>query len=96
MLPAISAAPVGPVASAIGKLNGLMTAKTPCGRRIGSRMDGRVPEVAHRVVVAVVVLHRLRVVAEEVGGLLDLAERLDPVLADLDRHDRPSTPSGGR
>ena len=33
VLPAISAAPVGPVASAIGKLNGLMTANTPCGRR---------------------------------------------------------------
>ena len=49
-------------------------------------MDGRVPEVVHRVVVAVVVLHRLGVVAEEVGRLLDLAERLEPVLADLDRH----------
>ena len=34
VLPARSAAPVGPAARAIGKLNGLMTAKTPCGRRI--------------------------------------------------------------
>ena len=51
-------------------------------------MDRRVAEVAHRVVVAVVVLHRLGVVAEQVGRLLDLAERLDPVLADLDGHDR--------
>jgi hypothetical protein len=34
VLPAIIAALDGPVASAIGKLNGLTTAKTPCGRRI--------------------------------------------------------------
>ena len=34
VLPAISAAAVGPAARAIGKLNGLMTAKTPWGRRI--------------------------------------------------------------
>ena len=54
-------------------------------------VDGRVAEVVHRVVVAVVVLHRLGVVAEEVGRLLDLAERLDPVLADLDRHAARST-----
>ena len=33
VLPPSSAAPAGPQASAIGKLNGLMTAKTPCGRR---------------------------------------------------------------
>ena len=33
-LPAIIAAADGPTASAIGKLNGLMTANTPCGRRI--------------------------------------------------------------
>ena len=33
VLPAIIAALVGPAASAIGKLNGLMTANTPCGRR---------------------------------------------------------------
>jgi hypothetical protein len=32
VLPAMSAAPVGPAASAIGKLNGAMTPKTPCGR----------------------------------------------------------------
>jgi hypothetical protein len=37
-------------------------------------MDGGVPEVAHRVLVAVVLFHRLRVVADEVGGLLDLAQ----------------------
>ena len=59
-------------------------------------VDGRVAEVAHRVVVAVVVLHRLGVVADQVGRLLDLAERLDPVLADLDRHVGASTPSGAR
>ncbi len=34
VLPAMSAAETGPVESAIGKLNGLMTANTPCGRRI--------------------------------------------------------------
>jgi hypothetical protein len=33
VLPAISAALDGPAASAIGKLNGLMTPNTPCGRR---------------------------------------------------------------
>ena len=33
VLPAMSAAEIGPAASAIGKLKGLMTAKTPCGRR---------------------------------------------------------------
>ena len=34
VLPAINAAPVGPAARAMGKLNGLITANTPCGRRI--------------------------------------------------------------
>ena len=34
VLPAIIAALDGPVASAIGKLNGDTTANTPCGRRI--------------------------------------------------------------
>ncbi len=34
VFPASSAAPVGPADSAIGKLNGLTTANTPCGRRI--------------------------------------------------------------
>ena len=33
-LPAMRAADDGPAESAIGKLNGLMTANTPCGRRI--------------------------------------------------------------
>src|SRR4029079_19317145 len=46
-------------------------------------VDGGVPEIAHRVFVAVVVLHRLGVVADQVRRLLDLTERLDPVLADL-------------
>ncbi len=32
MLPATSAAPIGPAESAIGKLNGLITAHTPYGR----------------------------------------------------------------
>ena len=34
VLPAIIAALDGPAARAIGKLNGLTTANTPCGRRI--------------------------------------------------------------
>ena len=51
-------------------------------------VDRRVAEVVHRVVVEVVVLGRLGVVADQVGGLLDLAERLEPVLADLERHVR--------
>jgi hypothetical protein len=38
------------------------------------------------VVVPVVVFHRLGVVADEVGRFLYLAERLDPVLADLVAH----------
>ena len=49
-------------------------------------MDRRVAQVVHRMVVERVVLGRLRVVADEVGGLLDLAERLEPGLAHLDRH----------
>ena len=51
-------------------------------------VDRRVAEVVHRVVVEVVVLDRLGVVADQVGGLLDLAQRLEPVLADLERHVR--------
>ena len=72
--------------SAIGKLNGLMTANTPCGRSTDRVWTVDVAEVVHRVVVAVVVLDRLGVVADQVGRLLDLAERLEPVLADLERH----------
>ena len=49
-------------------------------------VDRRVAQVVHRVVVERVVLGRLRVVADEVGRLLDLAQRLEPGLADLDRH----------
>ena len=49
-------------------------------------VDRGVAEVVHRVVVERVVLGRLRVVADEVRGLLDLAQRLEPGLADLDRH----------
>ena len=51
-------------------------------------VDGRVAEIAHLDVVAVVLLHRVAVVAQQVGRLLDLAERLDAVLADLEAHDR--------
>jgi hypothetical protein len=34
VLPAIIAAALGPAERAIGKLNGLITPNTPCGRRI--------------------------------------------------------------
>ena len=51
-------------------------------------VDRGVAEVAHLVVVAVVGLHRRGVVAQQVGRFLDLAERLDAVLADLERHVR--------
>ncbi len=49
-------------------------------------VDGRIAEVAHGVVEAVVGLDLVAVVADQVGRLLDVAERLEPVLADLDRH----------
>ena len=49
-------------------------------------MDSRIAEVVHRMVVAVVVLEGLRVVTEQIGCLLDLAERLEARLAHLDRH----------
>ena len=51
-------------------------------------MDRRIAEIAHLVVVAVVGFHRRGVVAEQVGRLLDLSERLDAVLADLEGHVR--------
>ena len=87
VLPATSAAPIGPADSAIGKLNGLITAHTPYGRMTSRRRLGRV-EPAHRQREPVVLGHLVAVVADEVGGLLDVAERLEPVLADLHRHER--------
>ena len=50
-------------------------------------VDGRIAEVVHLVVVVRVVLGRLRVVADEVGHLLDLAEGFHPRLAHLVGHD---------
>ncbi len=94
VLPAIRAAAVGPAHRAIGKLNGLITAKTPSGRMIERVWTAASPEVVHRVVVAVVALHDVGVVAQQVGRLLDLAERLEAALADLDRHVRRRRPSG--
>ena len=85
VLPATSAAPSGPAASAIGKLNGEITAHTPYGR-ITSLVASRVDEPAHRQREPVVRLHLVAVVADEVGRLLDVAERLEPVLA------RPPSP----
>ncbi len=48
-------------------------------------MDGLVAEVAHHVVEAVVALHHVARPADEIGRLLDVAERLEAVLADLHR-----------
>ncbi len=45
-------------------------------------------EAAHGHGEPVVRLHLVAVVADEVGRLLDVAERLEPVLADLHRHQR--------
>ena len=54
----------------------------------GPGVDGCVAEVAHRPIEAVVLLHHVAAPADQVGRLLDVAERLEPVLADLDRHER--------
>ena len=83
VLPAISAALDGPVASAIGKLNGLTIANTPCGRSTERVWTAVSPRLPIGWSIPVVVLHGLGVIADQVGRLLDLAERLDPVLADL-------------
>ena len=48
--------------------------------------DGGVAERVERPIEVRLALGRVRVVADEVGALLDLAERLDAVLADLDGH----------
>ena len=50
MLPATSAPPIGPAASAIGKLNGLITPHTPYGRstlRVYSLSDSRAMSLAN-------------------------------------------------
>ncbi len=58
----------------------------PVGSQDRPGVDRRVAKVVQRVVVERVVLGRLGVVADEVGRLLDLAQRLEPRLADLDGH----------
>ena len=86
VLPVMIAAPLGPAASAIGKLNGAMTANVAERPKDRPGVDGSVAQVVHLVVVEVVLFADVRVVAEQVGGFLDLAEGLQPVLADLERH----------
>ena len=77
VLPASSAALVGPVGEGHREVERADDARTRRAVEDRAGVDRRVAEVAHRVVVEGVVLRRLRVVADEVGGLLDLAERLD-------------------
>ena len=68
-------------------MNGLITAHTPYGR---STLVVVSLAVSRSIIAAeaVVVLDLLAVVADEVGGLLDVAECLEPVLADLHAHQR--------
>ena len=57
-------------------------------------------EPAHRLLEPAVLAHLVAVVADEVGGLLDVAERLEAVLPDLHRHRRrqlrSAVPRSGR
>ncbi len=85
VLPATSAPPAGPAASAIGKLNGLMTPHTPNGRST-LRVRSRVGELVHVDGEAVVALHLGAVVADQVRRLLHVTEGLEPVLPDLGAH----------
>src|SRR3954451_8297324 len=81
-LPPRSAPVIIATESATGKLNGAITAKTPCGRstqRVAS--EG----AAHRAVVTAVRRHLVAIVADEVDRLLDLADRLHARLADLEQ-----------
>ena len=86
VLPAASAAPAGPPESAIGKLNGAIDRPHAVRAHHVGRGLGRV-QPAHGQLEPVVVDQLVAVVADQVGGLLDVAERLEPVLAHLDRQE---------
>ena len=85
VLPVTSAAATGPPASANGKLNGAITTHTPYGR-ITLRLCEAMPSSGssgQRVIEAGVLFEVVGVVVEEVDRFLRFAERLHPVLADL-------------
>ena len=85
VLPPRSAALVMPVQSANGKLNGPITPKTPNGfstERLRSFGES-LPELH---LPAAVLVDVRAVGLDQVDGLFDLRDRLDPRLADLRRH----------
>ena len=86
VLPVTSAAAVGPPASASGKLKGAITTHAPYGRMTLRLRETTLRQrvVRQLVLVAAVLLEVVGVVPEEVDRLLRLAERLHPVLADLE------------
>ena len=77
---------MGPAASADGKLKGEITPNTPYGRSTEVLWSSPVCD-AWSVLERVVLDEPVAVVRDEVGALLHLADRLDAVLADLERHD---------
>ena len=75
VLPATSAPPAGPAASASGKLNGEITAQTPYGRStLEFSLVGA--ERAHLLLEAVVRLDLVAVVRHQVGRFFDVARRI--------------------
>ena len=93
VLPATSAPPAGPAASASGKLNGEMTAQTPYGRRT-LEFSSPGPSDAERRLESVVLCHLVAVVVDQVGRLFDVADALETVLAGLVPHQRRRVPTG--
>ena len=86
VLPASSAAAGGPGGEGHGEVEGRDDAEDAVRPQHRAGVRGRVAQVAHGLLVEAVVDGRLGVVAQQVGALLDLAQRLDAVLADLDGH----------
>ena len=86
VLPASMAAAGGPGREGHGEVEGRDDAEDAVRPQHRARVRGGVAEVAHGLLVEVVVDGRLGVVAQQVGALLDLAQRLHAVLADLDGH----------
>ena len=86
VLPASMAAAGGPGREGHGEVEGRDDAEDAVRPQHRAGVRGRVAQVAHGPLVEVVVDGRLGVVAQQVGALLDLAQRLDAVLAHLDGH----------